>query len=640
MMSPFANPPSAFLTTSRVVGLAAGARRAAGALLATVLVLATAADTQAAHAVAQFGEPKYPAHFRHFDYVNPAAPKGGTLRLSNTGANSSFDKLNPFSLRGRPAPGLLELTFETLTVYSLDEPNTQYGLLAEDIEVAPDFTSATFRLRPEARFSNGAPVTAADVKHSFDTLTSSAASPLFVAYFAEIERLEILDERTVRFVFARAGRDLSFVAGSLPVFSPAWSVDADGNPVPFEQLRMQPPVASGPYQVERVLPSRSITFRRRADYWGDHIPARRGTLNFAEVEFKLYKDIDTQVSGMRAADYDFYNEIKMRYWCCQYIGKRFDSGELVKERIPHRNPPAMAGWAYNVRKERFQDPRVREALNLAFDFEWVNGKIFDNGFGRVASFFTNTPLEATGSPSAAELAILEPFRDQLDPKVFGPIVELPYNGRPEEIRAKLERALALFAEAGWTYRDGALRNAAGEPFVFEVTGARGANMLMDPFYYNLRKLGIEVREKVADAATNRSRQNAFDYDFVAFNLRESRNPGAELWRAFNSADADVPGSENVIGVKSPVVDALLTRVLDASSQEELVAAGRALDRVLRHGHYVQPWRYLTHHHLIYHSRLQRPQQLPLYYGANEWVISTWWGGSADRERRVAAAARR
>ncbi len=604
---------------------------------------AIAPHGNAAHAVAQFGEPKYPANFTHFDYVNPDAPKGGLLRLSNTGVNSNFDKLNPFSLRGRPAPGLLELTFETLTVYSLDEANTQYGLLAEDIEVAPDFTSATFRLRPEARFSNGDPITSADIKHSFDVLANrngnQQSSPVFVAYFSEISKVETIDRLTARFIFNRPGRDLSFVAGSLPIFSPKWGTDAQGKAVPFDQLRMEQPVASGPYIVEKAIAGRTITYRRNPNYWGERIPVRRGTLNFDQVVYKLYKDTDTQVSGMRAADYDFYSEVKMRYWCCQYIGNRFDDGELIKESIEHKNPPAMAGWAFNVRQPKFQDPRVREALNLAFDFEWVNGKIFDNGFGRVASFFSNTSLEATGYPSADELALLEPLRDQLDPKVFGPIVELPYNHRAADIRPKLERALALFAEAGWTFRDGALRNAAGEPFVIEVAAARGNSLLMDPFFYNLGKIGIEVRQKVADAAANRSRQNAFDYDFIAFDLRESRYPAAELWRAFNSADADRPGSENIIGVKSAAIDQLLTNLLDAGSQRELEASARALDRVLRHGHYVQPWRYLTHHHLIYHSRLRRPQQLPLYYGATEWAISTWWDGTAEKSRsdKVAAA---
>lgn len=609
-----------------------GIRFSAAFALPALLSLGAASGAWAAHGFAQFGEPKYPADFTHFDYVNPDAPKGGELRLPSTGINSSFDKLNPFSLRGRPAPGLLELTFETLTIYSLDEPNTQYGLLAQDIEVATDFSAVTFRLHPEARFSNGDPVTARDVRHSFDTLSGSAASPRFAAYFSEIDRVEILDTRSVRFHFKRPGRDLPFVAGSLPVFSPKWGAGANGEAVPFDQLRMQPPIASGPYLVDKALENRSISYRRNPHYWGNEIPTRRGTMNFERVVYKLYKDLDTQVSGMRAADYDFYSEVKMRYWCCQYIGKRFDSGELVKESVPHGNPPAMAGWAFNVRKPRFADPRVREALNLAFDFEWVNGKIFDNGFGRVASYFTNTPLEAKGYPDADELALLEPFRDQLDPTVFGPIQPLPRNATPADIRAKLERALALFAEAGWHYRDGFLRNANGGPFVVEVAGTRGAGMLMDPFYYNLRKIGIDVREKVADAATNRSRQNAFDYDFVAFNLRESRNPAAELWRAFNSADADRPGSENVVGVSSPVVDALLRRMLDADSRQELEASGRALDRVLRHGHYVQPWRYLNQHHLIYHSRLKRPQKLPLYYGASEWVISTWWDGGAAGER--------
>lgn len=607
---------------------------------AFTLALALAPQpARAAHAVAQFGEPKYRADFTHFDYVNPDAPKGGTLNLSNTGTSSSFDKLNPFSLKGRQAPGLLELTFETLTIYSLDERNTQYGLLAQEIFVEKDFSAVTFVLHPDAHFSNGDPVTAQDVKYSFDTLSSPQASPAFVAYFSEIMAVTVLDAKTVRFDFKRPGRDLSFVAGSLPVFSPKWARRADGSTIPFNELRMEAPIASGPYVIEKAVENRGLTYRRNPNYWGDHIPARRGTLNFDKVEYKLYKDIDTQVSALRAGQYDFFNEIKMRYWCCQYIGKRFDSGELIKERVPHSNPPGMTGYAFNIRRDRFKDPRVREALNYAFDFEWVNQKIFDNGFGRVASYFIGTPLEARGLPDEAELKVLEPYRDQLDPKVFGPIVELPVNPTPASIRQNLVKALDLFAQAGWHVKDGVLQNARGEPFVIEVSGTRGSNMLMDPYYFNLKKIGIEVRERLADSATSRARMNAFNYDFIPFSLRESRMPGGELLRAFNSRDADRPGSENTIGVKSPVIDALIEKLLDASSQEEMETTGRALDRVLRHGHYVQPWRYMTHHHLIYNKRLRRPDTLPLYYGANEWVISTWWDGNVETVARAKADAR-
>ncbi|QAU33990.1 extracellular solute-binding protein [Janthinobacterium sp. 17J80-10] len=583
----------------------------------------------AAHGVAQFGEPKYPAGFSHFDYVNPQAPKGGTLNLSNTSQNSSFDKFNPFSLKGIAAPGVLELMFETLTVYSLDEKNTQYGLLAEDIQVAPDLSSVTFRLHPQARFSNGDPVTSRDVKHSFDTLTSRKASPRFKAYFSEIRQLTIIDSRTVRFDFTRKGRDLPFVAGSLPIFSPKWG-KSDGKPTAFDQLRLETPITTGPYLIEKSTAGRGLTYRRNPDYWGSENPVRRGMFNFERVVYKLYKDKDTQVNALRSGDFDFFNEPHMRYWCCQYIGKRFDEGELVKQLFPHKNPPAMNGYAVNLRRDRFQDPRVRLALNYALDFEWTNQKIFNSEFTRVTSYFTGTPLAADGLPSAAELKLLEPYRAQLDAAVFGPALVQPNTRPPQTLRRNLATALKLFAEAGWHHKDGVLRNDKGEPFVIEISGSRGQSPFMDPFYLNLTKIGVVVRKKLTDSATGRSRMNKFDYDFTTINFREARMPGAELWRNFNSSDADVAGSENIIGVKSPVVDELIKKLLDANSEEEQITIGKALDRVLLHGHYILPWRYLKNHYFIYNKRLQGPAVLPQYYGANEWVIGTWWDRTAEK----------
>lgn len=599
-------------------------------LLLLSVLLSSSTNVFAAHGFAQFGAPKYPPNFAHFEYVNPDAPKGGVLNLSNTGANSSFDKYNPFSLKGRPAPGLMELMFETLTIYSLDERNTQYGLLADDIQVDPAFHWVIFRINDRARFSNGDPVTADDVKYSFDTLSSPAASPIFASYFSEIDRVEIVDNRSVRFVFKRIGRDLPFVAGSLPVFSPKWGLKENGERIPFEQLRNEHPITTGPYSIESAIESRGITYKRDSNYWGKDIPTRRGTLNFDKVVYKLYKDRDTQVSALRAGQYDFFMEHQMRYWCCQYIGQRFDSGELIKEKVAHKNPPAMVGHGFNLRHERFQNPKVREALNYALDFEWVNQKIFDNHFGRVYSYFATTPLAASGLPSEAELAILEPWRDQLDPAVFGPMVQLPSTKPPSSLRDNLVHALKLFGEAGWHYRDHALRNEKGEPFVIEVSGARGANMLMDPYYLNLTKIGIEVKRRLSDPATTQKLLRNFDFDFAPIGLREARMPGAEIWRKFNSADADVPGSENILGVKSPVIDALTLKLMDAQSYEEMETTARALDRVLMHGHYVQPWRYLTNHHIIYQKRLKRPETLPLYFNASEWVISTWWDSTVVR----------
>ncbi|ACE82759.1 extracellular solute-binding protein [Cellvibrio japonicus] len=593
-------------------------------------VLFAPSSAWAAHALAFFGEPKYPAHFSHFDYVNPDAPKGGSLVLSLVTLNSSFDKFNPYSLRGVPAPGLVELVFETLTVNGLDELNTQYGLLADDIEVAPDFGSTVFRLHPKARFSNGDPVTARDVEYSFRVMTSKAVSPRYSAYFSEIDDVEVIDERHIRFVYKRKGRDLSFIAGSLPVFSSKWGQGQEEN-IDFADLRFEKPVATGPYIIELARSGRDIIYTRNPDYWGRDIPVQRGSFNFDRIVYKLYKDRDTQVAALRAGDYDFLSENQMRYWCCQYIGKRFDTGEIQKRRFLHANPPAMNGWVVNTRKERFQDIRVRKALNYALDFEWINDKIFDGEFSRIDSYFSNTRLAATGYPSEQELAVLEPWRDQLPPEVFGPMFVQPTTVPPLRLRDNLDIALQLLAEAGWHYRDGVLQNDKGEPFVIEVAGSRRQSPFTDPIYRNLAKIGIQVRNNLADAATLRARLRNFDFDYTSVSLREARMPGDELWRVFNSAAADRPGSENLAGVKSPVVDALIKQLLNAESQQELETLARALDRVLIHNHYFIPWRYLKNHYVMFNQRLQYPDTLPLYYAATDWAVRTWWDGDADKD---------
>lgn len=581
---------------------------------------------QAAHAVAQFGTPKYPAGFSHFDYVNPDAPKQGVVNFSLISQNSSFDKFNPFTLKGKPAPGLVELMFETLTVYSLDEMNTQYGLLAEDIAVAPDFGAVTFRLHPTARFSNGDAVTARDVEHSYKVLTGRGASPRFKSYFADIDRLVVVDRLTVRFEFKRKGRDLSFIAGSLPVFSPKWGLRADGSRVPFDELRLEQPIASGPYTVQASGTGQNVIYTRNPDYWARDLPVRRGAFNFDQVVYKLYKDKDTLVSAIRAGDFDFFPENQMRYWCCQFIGQRFDSGELVKEKIRHHNPRPMNGYAFNMRRQPFDDLRVRKALSYAYDWDWLNRMVFDDEFKRQDSYFANTPLAASGLPSEAERALLEPYRASLPPEVFGPMLQQPSTKAPSSLRQNLAKAVDLLAQAGWHNRDGVLRNAAGQPLVIEVSGRGG--VLLDAYYYNLAKLGVVVKQRSVDATAERVRMRKFDYDFASTALRESRMAGPELWRAFNSKDADVEGSENIVGVKSPVVDHLLGKLLDANDEAETLAAAHALDRVLIHNFYVLPWRYLENQYFIYNRRLKRPATTPLYFGSYEWVIGAWWDSEA------------
>ncbi|XVJ70405.1 MAG: ABC transporter substrate-binding protein [Rhizobacter sp.] len=594
------------------------------AMLATWVMPGVA---HAAHAVAYFGDPKYPADFTHFDYVNPNAPKRGTLNLSHVVQHSSFDKFNPFTLRGKPAPGVLELMFETLTVHSLDEPSTQYGLLAEDIEVAPDFSWVKFRLHPKARFNNGDPVTAQDVKQSFNVLTGRKASPRFKSYFADIDKLVVLDARTVRFEFKRKGRDLPFVAGSLPVFSPKWGRLADGSTTPFEELKLEKPVTSGPYVVERSASGQNVVFTRNPKYWAQDLPVRRGAFNFDRVVYKLYKDKDTLVSAIRAGDFDFYPENKMRYWCCQFIGSRFDSGELIKAKVLHGNPAPMNGYVFNLRRPQFQDVRVRKALNLVYDWEWLNRMVLDDEFDRQDSYFSNTPLAAKGLPSPAELALLEPYRNELVPAVFGPMLAQPKTVGASSIRQNMVEALKLLADAGWKHQGRVLRNSAGQALEIEVSDRGG---LLESYYYNLRKLGVVVKTRTPDAALERQRLRKFDFDFTRIGLREARLPGPELLRNFHSSQADVEGSENVAGVRSPAVDALIEKLLEANSQQELETVAHALDRVLMHHHYVLPWRYLRHQYFIHHQRLKRPDVVPRYFAPNEWVLGAWWDDGSPR----------
>lgn len=580
----------------------------------------------AAHAIALFGEPKYPAQFSHFEYANPNAPKGGTLNLATVSLNSNFDKYNPFTMKGIVAPGLAELVFETLAIYSLDELNVQYGLLAEDIDVAPDFSATTFRLHSRARFSNGDPVTARDVVYSFEALTGPQASPRFKSYFVDIERLVVVNERTVRFEFKRQGRDLPFIAGSLPVFSPKWGV-AGEKKVEFNRLTLEPPIASGPYLVSRSPSGRNAIYTRNPNYWGTDVPVRKGTFNFDKIVYKLYKDIDSQVAAIRGGEFDFLSETKMRYWCCQYIGDRFGNGELIKQLFAHKNPRPMNGYIFNLRRSQFQDVRVRKAFSYAYDWEWLNDMIFDGQFERQDSYFANTPLAASGLPTAEEVALLEPFRSSLLPEVFGPMAKLPSTRPPSSYRDNLREAARLFAEAGWTNRgDGVLRNAAGEPFVLRVSGAPA---LLEAFYLNIKRLGVVVEYRNNDPSVDRENLRNFNFDFTSIALREARSPGPELLRSFHSKDAQVKGSENLLGLESPVVDFLIERILDANSQEELETAAHALDRVMMHHAYVLPWRYLKNHYTIRHQRLRFPSRIPDYYGAQEWAIAYWWDGELE-----------
>ncbi len=601
-------------------------------------MLGAATPAHAVYAIAQFGEPKYPQGFKHFDYVNPDAPKGGTLVLANPSRLTSFDKFNPFTLRGNPAPGI-DMLFESLTTGSSDEAASAYGLLADDIRVAPDRLSVTFHVDPRARFSNGDPVTAEDVKFSFDTLKSPQAAPQFAVFYGEIARAVIVDPATIRFEFRQANRELPLIAGSMPIFSRKWGLNADGTRVPFDQLAFQQPIGSGAYLIDRYDGGHTITYRRDPSYWGASLPVRVGMHNFDRITYKLYADSTARLEAFKAGEYDALVEYIARNWARRDIGKRFDSGELVKREFRQHNGAGMQGFVMNLRRPLFRDVRVRQALDLAFDFEWLNRQLFFGAYTRLDSYFADSPQQAKDLPTPGERAILDPLRAQLDPAVFGPMTVQPNTDPPGSLRANLLKARALLAQAGWHYRDGALRNEKGQPFKFEILDDSGASMgpIVTAYLHNLSKLGIQASYRTVDFALIQKRYDAFDFDMTSLRYPDVQVPGTEQVSRFGSKSADEQGSDNLMGLKSPAIDAILKTLVHAQTKDQLVDAARALDRVLMHAYYVVPQWFNASHRIAYARTLRYPATLPLYYSANEWIVSTWWFAPSARGGNQAVA---
>ena len=597
------------------------------ALLVMLATLVWGPAVWAAHAYAQFGDVRYPQGFSHFSYVNPDAPKGGEIRLVPPIAVTNFDKFNPFTLKGTPPAGLLELVFESLLTGNLEEPSTGYGLLAEDVEVPPDRMSATFRIRPEARFSDGSPVLAADVVHSFNTLMSKQASPQFRTIFADIKRVEARGERVVRFEFANANRELPLLAGSVPVFSRKW-----GGGKAFDAVITDLPIASGPYQPSSTRLGRDVTYVRDKNYWGAELAVRKGQYNFDRVTYKLYLDETGRFEGLKAGEYDLKREFISRNWARQYKGRVFDSGVVKKQTFEHRNPGDFQGYVFNIRDPKFQDIRVRQAITLAMDFEWLNRQMFYGLYKRVEGYFPNSEFHAEGMPSAGELALLEPLRKQLRAEVFGPALRSPSTAPPSSLRDNLRRARDLLREAGWTYRDGALRNANGEAFRIEYLNAQPSSVrLVNPTQIALRKLGIELRVRNVDGALYQQRMDDFDFELGSLRVPGRNSPGSDLFEYFGSKAATTPGSANMWGISDPAVDALIRTALSASTRAELATAMRALDRVLSHGHYSIPQWYSDEFFVGYRpAGFVLPPTIPPYYQPDSWAVATWWASPSNR----------
>jgi microcin C transport system substrate-binding protein len=584
-------------------------------------------STWAAHAYGQFGDIKYAPGFTHFSYVNPAAPKGGEIRMVPPTRPTNFDKFNPFTLRGTAPYGVSALMVESLLVGNSEEPTTAYGLLAEDVDVAPDKLSATFRLNPKARFHDGSPVLAADVLHSYTQLVSKLAAPQFRTIYAEVKGVVVVSDRVVRFDFATPNPELPLVVGGMPVFSAKW-----GAGKPFDKIVADIPIGSGPYKLPNNKMGRDITYVRDANYWGADLPTRKGQFNFDRITFKIYLDETSRFEGLKAGEYDFMREFISRNWARQYTGKQFTSGELVKRAFENRNPGDFQGYVFNLRKPKFQDVRVRQAIGLALDFEWMNRQLFYGIYKRVNGYFPNSEFHAEGLPKPDELALLEPLRDKLKPEVFGLVPVGASTAPPGSLRENLRKAQALLKDAGWEYKDGALRNAKGEAFTMEFLNDQPSLIrVVGPFQKALEKLGITLTYRVVDFSLAKQKMDAFDFEVTTTRLPGSTSPGGELIERFGSEAAKTPGSSNVWGIADPAVDALLQKVVAATTRPELSAAMRALDRVLTHGHYSVPQYYGDAFLIGYRpGQFVLPAVIPPYYDAGMWAMSTWWSSAKNK----------
>ena len=586
--------------------------------LATLLLAPAPALADARHGLSAFGDLKYPQDFSHFDYVNPDAPKGGRLSMIGTAGRITFDSFNNFILKGDPAQGLGFL-FDSLMTRALDEPDSVYGLVASSAEVAPDGKSVVFHLRPEAKFADGSPVTAEDAVFSFETLKEKG-HPSLALPLRDVAMAEALDPHTVRYTFeGDLTRDLPLIVATLPLLSKAYYTEH-----PFDQTSFDRPLGSGPYKIENFKPGTYVTYKRRPDYWAKDLNVNRGRFNFDELRYEYYRDRNLELEGLLSGIFDLREEFTSVNWATSYNVPSVKDGRLIRLTIPDDSPSGAQGFFINTRRDKFKDPRVREALGLAFDFEWSNKKLFFGLYDRTHSFFQNSDMMAIGPPSPEELKLLEPFRDRLPPEVFGEPYLPPVTDATGRNRKNLRRAKELLAAAG--YR-GPQEPGDGKLLDVEIlTFSPSFERIINPYIENLKKIGINASLRRVDPAQYERRMKSFDFDVTTQRYSMNLTPSVELKSFWGSEAAAIDGSFNLAGISDPVVDALIDRVIEAKTRGELVTATRAIDRALRAGHYWVPHWYKASHNIAFWNKFSRPNIKPKY---DRGVIATWW---YDREK--------
>ena len=594
----------------------------------TQISTADAAGPEWRHAMSLFNSIKYPADFKHFDYVNPQAPRGGLARYHAIG---TFDSMNPFTYKGSSA-GIVLNTFDTLLASSFDEASTEYGLIAEKIRYPDDFSSVTYLLREQAQFHDGSPITPEDVIWSMQALKKS--HPFYARYYKNVVKGEQTGEREVTFQFsAKGNRELPQIVGQIYVLSKKWFAgnNAKGEKRDLNATSFETILGSGPYRVSKVNKGRSVTLTRVKDYWARDLPLNVGKNNFDEIKVEYFRDETVALVAFKADQYDWRSENNSKLWATAYDFPALKKGYVKKEKITIRQPQGMQGFVLNMRRKMFSDARVRLALSYVFDFEWSNENLFYGQYTRAASYFSNSELAATGLPDERELAILNPLKDLIPAEVFTKEFKNPVNGSTRERRGNLRKAVQLLAAAGWKIGAGRkMRNSAGKPFKFEFLLVSPAfERVVLPFVKQLERLGIEGKVRTVDSSQYDKRIENFDFDVVIGAWGQSLSPGNEQRNFFGSAAADQPGSRNYAGIKNKAVDAIINKLIFAKDRATLVAATRALDRVLLWNHYVVPTWFIGYNRTVRWDRFGRPDKLPDYQVG---FPDIWWFD----EKRAAA----
>ena len=593
--------------------------RLLAAMIACISLSAHAAGAEPKHGISMYGALKYGPDFKHFAYTNANAPKGGRVRVSAIG---TFDSLNPFIIKGNAAAGA-GLIYNRLMAHSLDEPFALYGELAQAVETPEDRAWVEFTLNPKAKWHDGKPVSVEDVLYTVATLKTKGR-PFYRHYYANVGAGERTGDGKVRFKFSGAlNPELPLIVSELAILPKHYW---EGRK--FDSVTLEAPLGSGPYRVSKVEAGRRISYQRVEDYWGREVPSQKGQHNFATLQYEYYRDATIAFEAFKAHAFDFRAENTSKRWAIEYIFPAIKDGRVIKTLVRHENTEGMQGLIFNTRRPLFKDRKVRQALAYAFDFEWSNKNLFYGQYSRSNSYFSNSELASRGLPDEMELKLLQPLKGQIPGEVFTKTYQAPKTGK-RGVRGNLRIARKLLAEAGWQVKTGKLVNSAGQPFAFEILIVQAAfERIIAPLVANLKRLGIAAKIRLVDSSQYINRVRAFDYDMIIGTFGQSNSPGNEQRFYWSAAAADQPGSRNFVGIKEPAIDTLIEHVIHAGSRGELVAATRALDRVLLWGHYVIPQFHLAANRIAYWDIFGSPEKKPKF---GVGFPSTWWVDEAKNK---------